>query len=269
MMFDRYRTAKYREKYALFGAETFVGYRFRRLCNGIASWFPFPSVVAARLRRRRYRWILPVGINCETAFRFYRKWGFVESSLLGWAATTDLERTLRVLNGLDALHAGEVAYDGASRMWKCRNTGASFHGKLSYDVEPTAEEKAADLQDLRGRTAHLKEKFLVSIRERPLFIHRLANADAEREDLGARIDALEAALQRLGARDYTLLVLCERRFLQRMPTGPNRLFRTVRMFNPPHRNADAKVGDAVGWQAVFTEFAPTKILPKRHAFKFE
>lgn len=268
-MFDRYRTEEYRAKYALYGATTFVGYRLRRLRNEIAPWFPFPSVLLARLRRRRYRWILPVGINCEAAFRFYCKWGFVESSLLAWAATNDLAGTLRVLKGLDALLAGDVRYDGASRMWKCLNTGASFHGKLRYDVEPTEAEKAADLQDLRGRTAHLREKFLAAIRERPLFIHRLANSDAESDALGTRLDALQTALRELGACDYTLLVVCERRFLGRMPAGPNRLFRAVSRFNPPHRNAVARLGDPVGWRALYTEIAPEKILPKRHAFKFE
>jgi len=268
-MFERYRTEEYRAKYALYGAKSFIGYRLRRLYVESAVWFPFPSIVLAWLRRRRYRWILPVGINCEPAFRFYRKWGFVESSLLGWAATSDLERTLHTLKGLDALLAGEVRYEDASRMWKCLNTGVSVHGKAAFEGEPSEAEKAADLQDLRRRMAHLKEKFLSSIRERPLFIHRLANADALRDDLAACLDAFEETLRDLGARDYTLLLICERRFLRRMPAGPNRIFRSVRHFNPLQRIADKRVGDPVGWRAIFTEFAPSEILPKRHAFKFE
>lgn len=269
MLFARYRTEEYRKKYELYGAKTFIGYRLRRLYVESASWFPYPSVLLARLRRRRYRWIIPLGINCESAFRFYLKWGFVESSLFGWAALSNLDGVLRALRGMDALLTGEVRYDGVSRMWKCLNTGVSFHGKSKFGATPSEGELAADLKDLRERVAYLKKKFLSALPERPLFIHRLANADAERDDLGAHLDAFEAELRRLGARDYTLLVICERRFLRRMPPGPNRIFRSVSKFNPFNRNADARVGDPVGWRAIYTEFAPEKILPKRHAFKFE
>jgi hypothetical protein len=30
-----------------------------------------------------------------------------------------------------------------------------------------------------------------------------------------------------------------------------------------------KLGDPAGWKALFTEFSPSKILPKKHPFKFE
>ncbi len=54
-----------------------------------------------------------------------------------------------------------------------------------------------------------------------------------------------------------------------MPPGPNRLFRAVAKFNPCDRVTDADAGDTLGWKAIFSEFAPAKLLPKKHAFKFE
>ena len=35
------------------------------------------------------------------------------------------------------------------------------------------------------------------------------------------------------------------------------------------RVTDPGLGDTVGWDAVFTEFAPAEIQRKKHAFKFE
>ena len=84
-----------------------------------------------------------------------------------------------------------------------------------------------------------------------------------------RLDRLQQALRNLGARNHTLLVVCERPWLSRMPSAPNRIFRAVNLFNALDHAADKNVGDAVGWQAIFTEFAPARILPRTHKFKFE
>ena len=242
------------------------------LANRLSAWFPFPRVVSARFRRNCFAQIVPVGVNCEVAFRFYSRWGFVDSSLAAWAQLYDLDTTVRMLRNLSAVMTGEATFEPQSKMWKCGNTGVKFHGKLEYGHVDTPDEIAADLADLRGRVAHLREKLVRSAANEAetLFIHRLSEGD-ERETgrLADRLDALEAALAGLGARNGRLLVICEEPFLTDMPRGPNRIFRSVRRFNPTDDVTNADLGDGIGWQAIFTEFAPAKVLPKRHGFKFE
>lgn len=242
------------------------------LANRLSTWFPFPRIVSARFRRNRIAQIVPVGVNCEVAFRFYRRWGFVDSSLAAWAQLYNLETTVRMLRNLSAVMTGEATFEPQSKMWKCGNTGVKFHGKLKYGRADTPGEIAADLADLRDRVAHLREKLLRSAANEAetLFIHRLSESDeCETGRLADRLDALEAALVGLGARNWRLLVICEEPFLADMPKGPNRLFRSVRLFNPTDDVTNADLGDGIGWQAIFSEFAPLKVLPKKHAFKFE
>ena len=54
-----------------------------------------------------------------------------------------------------------------------------------------------------------------------------------------------------------------------MPSSEHRIFRAVKAFNPLAKVTSADLGDPVGWNAIFSEFAPAKILPKAHGFKFE
>jgi len=244
----------------------------RTQLNRLSAWFPFPRIAAARLRQRRYAQIVPLGVNCETAFRFYRRWGFVDSSLAAWAQLYDLDTTVGMLRRLDAVMAGEAEFESGSKMWKCGNSGVKFHGKLKYGHADTPEEIAADLADLRSRVAHLRDKLVcyAANDDETLFIHRLSERDQREADkLAARLDALEDAIAKLGAKNWKLLVVCETPFLAAMPQGPNRVFRAVRRFNPTDDVTNADSGDGIGWQAIFTEFAPAKILPKKHGFKFE
>jgi len=245
---------------------------YRVFLNRLSTWVPFPRIVAARLRRHRFAQIVPLGVNCETAFRFYRRWGFVDSSLAAWAQLYDLDTTVRMLRDLNAVMAGPATFEPSSKMWKCGNCGVKFHGKLKYGRADTPEEIAADLADLKSRVAHLREKLVrYAVHDsETLFAHRLSERD-EREPnrLGARLDALEDALVRLGARNWKLLVICETAYAAALPQGAHRVFRTVRQFNPTDNVTNPDLGDGIGWQAIFTEFAPAKIQPKKHAFKFE
>jgi len=260
-------------KFALYGATNVLQYRFNRLRNHLAEVLPFPRIVRARLRQKKYAHIIPIGINCETAFRFYRKWKFLDSSLFAWTNSRNLATLTETLADLPRLLGGEMRFDPKSRMWICERTKIGLHGKLNLasDVVPTSEEIAADLTDLRGRVAHLKEKLLndLSDEKSTLLVHRLAFEDMSASDLSDRLDRLQRTLADLGSRNCTLLVICEKPFLSTMPSAPNRIFRPVNLFNAMNHAADKNVGDAVGWQAIFTEFAPEKILPKAHKFKFE
>jgi len=267
----KYSSPEYADKFALYGADNFVQYRLFRLRNKLSGYLPFYRTVAARAHQKKFAHVMPIGVNCETAFRFYRKWKFLDSSLFAWANARNLETLTKSIGDLSTLMTGPARLDPKTHMWICGNTNIGFHGKLEAGATYTPEEEAADLADLRGRTEHLKQKFLKALQsEQPaLLVHRLSAGDMSAPDLGARLDALQATLAKLDARNYTLLVVCEKPFLAKMPPGPNRVFRAVNVFNALDHAADKNVGDAVGWLAVFTEFAPAKILPKAHKFKFE
>lgn len=268
-----FRRAKKRAHWAKYGATSALGYRLEKWRRG---WLlnVLPSMLWARIRRRKFGQIVPLGINCEVAFRFYVSWGFVDSSLFSWAQTFGLKKLCETLRKLDRLFAGAATLDEGSKMWKCEETGTYFHGQLKWDSghpDYTGEQIAADLEDLRGRVRHLRGKFLDYLRnETPtLLVHRLDVGDAQQDDLDARLGELESVLKGLGARNCTLLVVVERRFLGRMPAGSNRVFRAVEKFNPCDCVTDVNAGDPIGWRAVYSEFAPSKILPKKHDFKFE
>ena len=232
-----------------------------------------PRQLVARLRQKRFEQIASMGVNCEIGFRFYRKWGFVDSSPFVWAQSIDIANLTAALRNLDSYCAGEVVYD-EKNMWQCRNTGIWMHGQLKLrigDPRPSDDLLAKDLENLRGRMAHLKEKLrrYISNDTPTLLVHRLLAADQAAEDLPERVSAFEKAVADLGARNCKFLFIYERRRPCNLAETENRYVRSVRAFNRGDRITWEDLGDPVGWNAVFTEFAPATILPKAHSFKFE
>jgi len=241
------------------------------MCNKMARHVPFYRTVIARLHQKKFTYVIPLGITCETAFRFYHTWRFLDSSLFSWVGSLSLEALTKVIDDLSVFMTGPARLSPSTHCWICLNTNFGLHGKLEVGKEYTQEQVDADLKDLRGRIEYLKQKFIKALQSGKsiLFAHRLSRDDMASPDLGNRLDALQRTLEKLGAKDYTLLVICEKPYLDKMPPGKNREFRAVRVFNPPDRVVDHDIGDGVGWHAIFTEFAPAKILPKAHKFKFE
>ena len=273
-----HRLTKMRKRWAKYGATSawqYQAFRIRRIFRGILCTIG-PRALVARCRRHKIAHVMPIGKNCEIAFRFYRRWGFVESSLFAWAATKNLATTAAALGNIDALPDGAFELNERARMWRHAGSSVHFHGKLHWqqgDPVPPQQDLERDLADLRGRLRHLVDKFhktIASGRE-ILFVHRLDDDDATSPDLAARLDALEEALVRLGAKNWRLLVVCRAADRPRMPAAPGgrRLYRSVADFNPPSHVTWPDLGDPVGWDAIFSEFAPEKILPKAHSFKFE
>lgn len=253
--------------------------RLRRLKNLnrlIGLWYgrfnPLADFIIRR-RRRRFEQFVILGFNCEPAFRFFTRWGFVDSSLFAWANCGDLMMLSSALMKFSRLGTEGFDYHPASRMWKCRASGVYFHGKMKAhpgDPEPTEAQLTADRDDLAARIRHLKEKFLAYVRNEKstVFVYRLGKEAAE-PALDNKIKLLERALANLGAKNAELLFVCERNVLHLMPEGANRTFRAVKRFNPTDDVTNRKKGDPAGWRRIYDEFAPSRILPKAHAFKFE
>ena len=257
------------------GAETMLQYRLanmrRRLMKIMLRLSP--RILCARLRQKKFANIISLGANCEVAFRFCLRWGFVDSSLFSWANVSDTVQLAHALKDLDKFCSGPLALN-AARMWVCGNTGIRIHGRLKNDpglppVDAAAE--AADKADLLGRVAHLREKLrrYAADEASTLFIFRIPTSDVEAPGLADRLNDVENAIRGLDARNWKLLLIAERRGASLIPRGPTRYVRSVRAFNPTNDVTAAERGDPVGWHAVFTEFAPVRILKKTKKFKFE
>lgn len=262
-------------RYARYDAKNWLSYRLRRLCRRVSDRVRSWDLPRLRARCRKFDHVIPLGINCDVAFRFFCSWRFVESSLFAWSRVGGLDHLCEVLSGLDGLFAGEAILEPRSRMWQCQNTRVYLHGRFRAgnpgSPPPLEAAQRADLEDLRGRVGHLRAKFrdYLADDKTTLFVHRLDPKDAESPSLAERLDRLETALSALGAKNWTLLVICESKDLARMPAGPRRVFRAVRQFNPSNRVTDETAGDRVGWKRIFAEFGPAEILKQRHRFKFE
>ena len=262
-------------RYARCGANNFWQYALIRVGNAIRRVLAFPLLAIARCRARRFDQIVPLGKNCEVAFRFFCRWKFVDSSLFAWAQVFDLSRLTGTLRRIDTLFEGEMTIDKPTMMWKCENSGIYIHGNLKAPPRglppPCDEAIAADKVSTQARVKHLKEKFqnYVTNGKSTLFIHSLSREDECASDLDRRLSALETALSDLGAENWRVLYVCERKYLHRMPQAARRTFRAVRLFNPTDQVTNCRAGDAIGWNLIFTEFGPRVRLPKKHKFKFE
>ena len=233
-----------------------------------------PRLLLAQMRRKKYDHVLSLGLNCEPAFRFSLSWGFVDSTPFSWASCKNLTTLANVLRTPSLIGSEGFLWDKPSLMWRCIKTDITFHGKLPGDPQntpPSPEALEADKADLFKRLAYLNDKFtrLLSDASSKAIIFRIHTKLALEPDIEEKVDAVQRALEARGARNYALVVVTESAARGRISARPNRFVRSVRAFNPNNAVVKPKLGDPVGWKALFTEFSPAKILPKKHPFKFE
>lgn len=273
----RRRTERLRNRMAKFGATSrwqYELYRLRKSLRSVACVIG-PRELLARRRQKRFDQIAILGANCETAFRFLSRWGFLDSSLFAWSFVPGLDALSFALENLDSIPNGGLSFNNRAKMWKSACAGIHFHGRMKFDMPmppPTEQELDEDLADLRGRLGHLVEKLKTYLQndKSTLLALRLPESDSSCDDLPEKFARLENALDRVGARNCTLLVICRRDSLRKLPPETeHRVYRCVKAFNPHSCAVLAETGDPVAWHAIFTEFAPTKIQKKAHAFKFE
>lgn len=248
--------------------------RHRKSVNSFLRLWDCLRIPIARLRQKKFDQIVPLGYNCETAFRFYCKWGFLDASLFAWTSLSSINRLIEAISNPNRIGAGEMRFSQSSRMWTCRLTDICFHGRMkAVPGQPPASQAEidADLADLLGRISHLRAKFTeyATNGKSTLFVYKPRPEDVERHDFNSRLDDLEAAIAGIGSRNWKLLVVCERPAAEKIHAGENRIVRSVRRYAPKNDVTNRKKGDPTGWNLIFTEFAPRKILPKKHKFKFE
>ena len=226
-----------------------------------------PRLAIARVQRKKFDHVLSLGMNCETAFRFSLSWGFVDSTPFAWALFSQLDQLADAIEHPEHIGSEGFTWDPKALMWRCNRTKASFHGQLVMGIpteplDPKALE--ADREDLMQRLKYLNEKFtrMLSDNTSKAIVCRIHTHLVLKDDAVAKVDAIQHALESRGARNYTLVVVTERAVRGKIAPAPHRVVRTVCAFKE-------KLGDPAGWRALFAEFTPAKILPKKHRFKFE
>ena len=233
-----------------------------------------PRILLARMRVKKFDHVFSLGVNCEPAFRFCCKWGFVDSTPFAWTQTYDIPRLIRALRHPEEAGADGFEWRPRALMWQCRRTGLCFHGKMkvSFGQPPPDEETMkADCKDLTERLAHLQKKLASACADnsKKVFVYRVNSSEVLAGGIGEKLDDLQRALHELGAKDSLLLVVAERRVAKQIPAAPGRIVRSVKVFNPSDKVAVKTMGDPAGWNAVFTEFAPAVVKKATHKFKFE
>lgn len=269
---ERTRQAKMRE----YGAQTKWQYFLirRRMDFDRLREMIYPRVPLARLRRKRYDHVLSLGMNCEPAFRFSLDWGFVDSTPYAWGLSRHLRGLAESIENPGLIGSEGFEWSPDFLMWRCRRTGSYFHGKLVSGKRKDAyapELLEADRKELVERLEYLNGKLTRILRDESskALILRVHTREALAPEVNDGVDAVQRALELRGACNYTLVIVTEKVAKGRVAPAPNRLVRTVRVFNPGNAVVRKKLGDPTGWRALYAEFTPAKIREKKHAFKFE
>ena len=234
----------------------------------------YPREAIAKLRRKKFDHVFSLGMNCEPAFRFSVSWGFVDSTPFSWGLFNNLRQLAEALRHPELIGSGGYSWHKPNMMWRCEKTMGQFHGRLnmkSSNSDPGQKALDEDRQDLVQRMRYLNDKFtrILADDSSKALILRVHTRNALENDINEQVDSVQSAIEARGARNYTLVVVTERAARGRIKPAPNRVLRTVKAFNPGASVVNRKLGDPAGWRALFAEFTPAKILPKKHAFKFE
>jgi len=227
-------------------------------------------------RVRKHTVFLSLGRNCEVAFRYFKRNGFVESSLFQWSGFYTFPMLIAGLERFDEIFAGEIR--GPNPLYTCLRTNLRAHGKLpqtTWEKGVTDENRAAaeeDCKDLVGRMAHLKAKFRTQLRSGGAFVVcKIRTEDWMADACEGQVKRLYELLLGFGAVDFDLVLVLEKACRSKLLTlNLSRVFvRYVDKFNPEDKVTDMSVGDRWGWRLVFDEFVPRVRQKQKHKFKFE
>lgn len=229
----------------------------------------------AGIKRKKYDNIIPLGYNCEIAYRFYRHFRFIESSLFAWVYINSFEELLNALKNPDLLAQGELVYENT--MFKCLNSGIYFHGKTSAekftgDTETIHKLIASDIEELRPRIEYLSDKLVKTVNngKSTLFIKKISQKEACEAGMYNKILELYTFLEKFSKNQFDLLLITENSFYNDfLYNEPNIYTRSVEKYSPDSAVTNKKAGDKFGWDVIFTEFAPKKRVWKKKKLKFE
>lgn len=231
---------------------------------------------------RHYDRLISLGLNCETSYILYKKYGGAESSLFQWA-TVHAQNLIEVLNNLNLIYSGKIIEDPQSNMWKCAVTHISFHGvqkpqELRDKHGRRDNEKIrAECKDTMSRIRYQCEKFQVVAKstETKLYILGLYPelSPPTNEKRVKFLQELFAALQHM-AKNSSLLVLVEKNMqtneILELDNDSNFFIRVLDHFAPADKAVSPLHVDLAGSAKILEEFAPKKQqINKKKLYKFE
>ena len=229
------------------------------------------------MRARRFDHVVLVGYNCELAFRFLKSLGFLDATLFCWAGTTVLDEFLAICANVDKLMTGELIPPTKELpLFRCAQTGLWAHGRAharTWATPQPPEFVKAEADEVRSRMLHLKDKTLGYLRDDKsvLVVHKIRSRYCGPGEADRTALAVRSAMERLGARNMTFLVVCEESVRRNFPEShPSYELRSVAAFSPENDALNPRLGDKRGWQLVFDEFRPKTILKRKTTgFKFD
>jgi len=234
-------------------------------------------LLGARVRAHRFAHVVLTGYNCELAFRFLKSLGFLDSTLFCWAGSTVLDEFISFCDNVDDIMTGELLPPTKELpLFRCAKTGFWAHGRShaqTWAQPQTPEFVKAEADEVRSRIMHLKEKTLGYLRdeESVLVVHKIRSRYCGPGEADRTALAVRGAIERMGARNMTFLVVCEESVKRNFPKRhPRYELRSVCEFSPENDALNPRLGDKLGWRLVFDEFRPEKILKRKTTgFKFE
>lgn len=227
-------------------------------------------------KRTHYDYIISLGYNCEIAHKFLKYYKFEISNLFNWTFSYSLNDLIFALNNFDKLGTGEWNYPNP--LWECKNTHIRFHGKAPIqgyvNKTITAQEIEKDKTELISRIGYLKEKFLKTATSSKikLYVYKIKSTDID-EKVSEKLVALNNALIKLGATNYKLMIVAEKKYIQYFDTNNKEyLLRFVEKF-PPDDDVISKKYRNNGWLQIFDEFDVSKpqnyIKKKKYKYEIE
>ncbi|MCR5260761.1 MAG: hypothetical protein K6C94_02870 [Candidatus Gastranaerophilales bacterium] len=230
---------------------------------------------------KKYDNIIPLGYNCEIAYRFYKHFKFFDASLFGWSFVTFEQLKYSLLN-MDKLCNGGIEYDYPSHTLKCKNSGIYFHGRTPHDKFSDNEQEnqkiiEQDAAELQSRTEHLKEKFFnyANDGKKNLYIRKIHLSDGNTSDSGIEQKRNEILwiynfLKDYCKNDFTFLLVVEEKFYDKFLFDDEKIqTRSILAYSPDDAVTKKKAGDPFGWKILFTEFQPKHKKKQKGKLKFE
>ena len=235
----------------------------------------FKIISGAFFRKKKYDNIIPLGYNCETAYRFYRHFRFIESSLFSWVYISSFQMLENALNNIDIIASDDFVYENT--MYKCSKSGIKFHGRMREEEFTNDEEKnkilmEQDKEELRSRINYLKEKFVRTANDgkKNLYIKKISLSEANDENSYENMYKIYKFLQKFCKNDFDLLFVTEKNYFDKFIYNEKNIYtKCVEKYSPDNLVTDKKQGDKFGWDVIYTEFSPKKRVWKKKKLKFE
>ena len=119
-------------------------------------------------------------------------------------------------------------------------------------------------EDFQARIVKLESKGIIPT----LAVVKMPSSDCREGDSYAH--QFIEQIREMGGRNFQMLVVCQKKDAACFPPEhPDYFLRTVSRFNPDWQIATEQRGDRYGWNLIWREFAPAKIMVQKKKYKFD